>query len=82
MTPDRPLRVLLLAGSQRRLKSCPGLDSKDRALMHRMAAGLPLGWQIDLEDLGNEHGKPKIQPCNAFLFHGALRLAMQLLRAA
>jgi hypothetical protein len=33
--------------------------------MHRMAAGLPLGWQIDLEDLGNEHGKPKIQPCNA-----------------
>ena len=33
--------------------------------MHRMAAGLPLGWQIDLEDLGNEHGKPKFQPCNA-----------------
>jgi hypothetical protein len=33
--------------------------------MHRMAAGLPLGWQIDLEDLGNEHGKLKIQPCNA-----------------
>jgi multimeric flavodoxin WrbA len=33
--------------------------------MHRMAAGLSLGWQIDLEDLGNEHGKPKIQPCNA-----------------
>jgi hypothetical protein len=50
--------------------------------MHRMAAGLPLGWHIDLEDLGNEHGKPKIQPCNAFLFHGALRLALQLLRAA
>jgi NADPH-dependent FMN reductase len=33
--------------------------------MHRIAAGLPLGWQIDLEDLGNEHGKPKIQSCNA-----------------
>jgi hypothetical protein len=33
--------------------------------MHRRAANLPLGWQIDLEDLGNEHGKPKIQPCNA-----------------
>lgn len=33
--------------------------------MHRMAAGLPLGWQVDLEDLGNEHGKSKIQPCNA-----------------
>jgi hypothetical protein len=52
--------------------------------MHRMAAGLPLGWQIDLEDLGNEHGKPKIQPCNACVsfFHRALRLALQLLRAA
>src|SRR3984957_19049142 len=33
--------------------------------MPRIAAGLPLGWQIDLEDLGNEHGKPKIQSCNA-----------------
>ena len=33
--------------------------------MQRMAARLPFGWQIDLEDLGNEHGKPKIQPCNA-----------------
>jgi hypothetical protein len=33
--------------------------------MHRLAAGLPLRWQIDLEDLGNEHGKAKIQPCNA-----------------
>jgi hypothetical protein len=30
-----------------------------------MAAGLPFGWQLDLEDLGNEHGKAKIQPCNA-----------------
>jgi hypothetical protein len=62
---DRPVRVLVIAGSQRRLNSCPGLDSKARALMHRMAAGLPIGWQVDLEDLGNEHGKPKIQPCNA-----------------
>jgi hypothetical protein len=64
-TEDRPLRVLLVAGSQRRLHSCPGMDSKARALMHRMAAALPLGWQIDAEDIGNEHGKPKIQSCNA-----------------
>jgi hypothetical protein len=35
---ERPLRVLLIAGSQRRLHSCPGLDSKARALMLRMAA--------------------------------------------
>lgn len=61
----RPLRVLIVAGSQRRLNSCPGLDSKARALMHRMIARLPMGWQIDHEDIGNEHGKPKIQPCNA-----------------
>jgi hypothetical protein len=42
VTVERPLRVFLVAGSQRRLKSCPGLDSKARALMHRMAAFLPL----------------------------------------
>ena len=34
---QRPLRVLIVAGSQRRLHSCPGLDSKARAFMHRMA---------------------------------------------
>jgi multimeric flavodoxin WrbA len=62
---NRPLRVLLVAASQRRLHSCPGLDSKARALMQRMAAALPPGWQIDTEDIGNEHGKPKIQSCNA-----------------
>ncbi|KFC64645.1 Multimeric flavodoxin WrbA [Bosea sp. LC85] len=62
---DRPLRVLIVAGSQRRLNSCPGLDSKARALMHRMIGHLPIGWQVDHEDIGNEHGKPKIQACNA-----------------
>jgi multimeric flavodoxin WrbA len=61
----RPLRVLVIAGSQRRLHSCPGLDSKARALMLRMAAMMPAGWQVDTEDIGNEHGKPKIQSCNA-----------------
>jgi multimeric flavodoxin WrbA len=62
---ERPLRVLLIAGSQRRLHSCPGLDSKARALMLRMAAMMPAGWQVDVEDISNEHGKPKIQSCNA-----------------
>jgi multimeric flavodoxin WrbA len=61
----RPLRVLLIAGSQRRQHSCPGLDSKARALIQRMAAAMPAGWQTDTEDIGNEHGKPKIQSCNA-----------------
>jgi hypothetical protein len=32
--------------------------------MQRMVARLPPGWQIDTEDIGNEHGKPKIQGCN------------------
>lgn len=65
--PDeaRPFKVLVVAGSQRRLNGCPGLDSKARALMHRMLGRLPMGWQVDHEDIGNEHGKPKIQSCNA-----------------
>ncbi|MBV9990328.1 MAG: flavodoxin family protein [Alphaproteobacteria bacterium] len=62
---ERPLRVLVIAASQRRLHSCPGLDSKARALMHRMIGRLPAGWQVDHEDLGNEHGKARIQSCNA-----------------
>ena len=64
-TERRPLRVLIIAGSQRRHNSCPGLDSKARALMLRMAAHMPPGWQVDTEDLGNQHGRPKIQACNA-----------------
>ena len=63
-TEERPLQVLLVAGSARRVDGCPGLDSKARYLMHRMTARLPPGWQIDTEDIGNEHGKPKIQGCN------------------
>jgi hypothetical protein len=54
-----------VAASQRRLHSCPGLDFKARALMLRMAAMMPAGWQVDTEDLGNEHGKARIQSCNA-----------------
>jgi hypothetical protein len=65
VTTERALKVLIVAGSQRRLNSCPGLDSKARALMHRMLGRVPFGWQVDHEDIGNEHGKPKIQPCNA-----------------
>jgi hypothetical protein len=61
---ERPLQVLLIAGSARRLHGCPGLDGKARALMHRMLGRLPPGWQADHVDIGNEHGKPKIQGCN------------------
>jgi hypothetical protein len=30
-----------------------------------MAAVMPAGWQVDTEDIGNEHDKPTIQSCNA-----------------
>jgi hypothetical protein len=61
---ERRPNVLIIAGSARRLNGCPGLFSKARALMQRMAARLPPGWQIDQEDIGNDHARPKIQPCN------------------
>ncbi len=62
--PDRPLRVLLIAGSARRQYDCPGVDSKARALMFRMADRLPQEWEIDLEDLGNVWNREQIRTCN------------------
>jgi hypothetical protein len=64
-TTARPYRVLIIAGSNRRQYNCPGVDSKARALMLRMAAALPQDWEIDYEDLGNVYGRAKIQSCNA-----------------
>lgn len=64
--PDkRPFRVLIISGSQRRIYNCPGVDSKSRALMLRMADRLPQDWEIDLEDLSNVYGRHQIQSCNA-----------------
>ncbi len=66
LPPDRrPIRVLVLAGSDRRQYNCPGVDSKSRTLMLRMADRLPQEWEIDLEDLGNVYGRARIQSCNA-----------------
>ncbi|MBA3914416.1 MAG: flavodoxin family protein [Acidobacteriales bacterium] len=62
---DRPFRVLIIAGSDRRQYNCPGVDSKARALMFRMADHLPQTWEVDMEDLGNVFGRAKIQSCNA-----------------
>jgi len=62
---ERPFRVLLIAGSNRRQYNCPGVDSKARALMLRMAERLPQDWEIDYEDLGNVFGRARIQSCNA-----------------
>jgi hypothetical protein len=58
-------RVLVISGSGRRQSNCPGVDSKSRMLMLRMAARLPQDWKIDLEDLGNIYGRARIQSCNA-----------------
>lgn len=62
---ERPLRVLLVAGSQRRQYNCPGVDSKARAFLVRMARALPRAWEIDSVDLGNVYAAERIQPCNA-----------------
>lgn len=64
-TAERPFRVLIIAGSDRRQYNCPGVDSKSRALMLRMAGRLPQEWEIDYEDLGNVYGREHIQSCNA-----------------
>jgi hypothetical protein len=57
--------VILFAGSNRRQYNCPGVDSKARMLMLRMADRLPREWEIDYEDLGNVYGRARIQSCNA-----------------
>ena len=64
-TADRPFRVLIVSGSDRRQFNCPGVDSKSRTLMLRMAERLPQEWEIDYEDLGNVYGRARIQSCNA-----------------
>ena len=58
-TSQRPFRVLIISGSNRRQYSCPGVDSKSRALMLKMGEMLPQDWEIDYEDLGNVHARKK-----------------------
>ena len=65
LPPDqRPFRVLVIAGSNRRQYDCSGIDSKSRALMFRMSDRLPQEWEIDLEDLGNVWNRQQIRTCN------------------
>src|SRR5947207_12245326 len=64
-TGERPFRVLIISGSDRRQYNCPGVDSKARTLMLRMVDRLPQEWEIDYEDLANVYGRPRIQSCNA-----------------
>jgi multimeric flavodoxin WrbA len=62
---ERPFRVMIISGSQRRQYNCPGVDSKSRMLMLKMADMMPADWEIDYEDLSNVYKREKIQPCNA-----------------
>lgn len=62
---ERPFRILIISGSERRQYNCPGIDSKSRTLMLKMADMLPQDWEIDYEDLGNVYAREKIQSCNA-----------------
>ncbi|HXG57057.1 MAG TPA: NAD(P)H-dependent oxidoreductase [Vicinamibacterales bacterium] len=62
---QRPFRVLILAGSDRRQYNCPGVDGKARTLALRMLQRLPQEWELDIEDLGNVFGRARIQSCNA-----------------
>src|SRR5215212_9100942 len=49
-TSERPFRILLISGSGRRQYTCPGVDSKSRILMFRMADRRPHDREIDMED--------------------------------
>ncbi len=62
---QRPFRILIISGSDRRQYNCPGVDSKSRTLMLKMAEMLPQDWEIDYEDLGNVYSRERIQSCNA-----------------
>ncbi len=62
---QRPFRVLIIAGSQRKQYNCPGVDGKARMLMLKMADMMPQEWEIDYEDLSNAYNREKIQSCNA-----------------
>jgi hypothetical protein len=64
-TSERPFRVLIISGSDRRQYNCPGVDSKSRTFMMRMSERLPQEWEIDYEDLGNVYARARIQSCNA-----------------
>ena len=64
---ERPFRVLIIAGFDRRQYNCPGVDSKAPALMLFMAKRLPQGWEIDYEDLGNVYasiGSVRVDYCS------------------
>jgi multimeric flavodoxin WrbA len=59
------LRILVIAGSQRRQYNCPGVDGKARTFLKRMVRTLEGEFEIDEVDLANVYAAERIQPCNA-----------------
>ncbi len=62
---NKPIRVLLIAGSARKETNCPAADSKASFLIQRIKKKLPNAWIIDTLNLANDYVVPKIQSCNA-----------------
>lgn len=62
---ERKIRVLVIAGSARRVTNCPAADSKAGYLASRAREKLPKDWIVDVLNLGNDYVLPKIQSCNA-----------------
>ena len=60
---ERPFRILVIAGSDRRQYNCPGVDGKARTLALRMIQTLPQEWELDIEDLGNVFGRARCNAC-------------------
>jgi multimeric flavodoxin WrbA len=58
-------RVLVIAGSSRRITNCPAADSKAIYLAERAREKIPRDWIVDILNLGNDYVLPKIQSCNA-----------------
>jgi multimeric flavodoxin WrbA len=58
-------RVLVIAGSSRRVTNCPAADGKAKYLAQRAKEKMPRDWIVDVLNLGNDYVLPKIQSCNA-----------------
>ncbi|PJC48858.1 MAG: hypothetical protein CO035_01265 [Candidatus Omnitrophica bacterium CG_4_9_14_0_2_um_filter_42_8] len=65
MVTDKKMRVLVIAGSSRRVTNCPAADSKAKFFAERAKEKMPKDWVIDIFNAGNDYVLPKIQSCNA-----------------
>lgn len=59
------MRVLVIAGSSRRVTNCPAADGKAKFFVERVKEKFPKEWVVDILNLSNDYVLPKIQPCNA-----------------